>query len=155
MTIFVHLSKIEKLVMELVQAGPVTGMTRDDLFSAQKEKGSEYQATSLATHGIKPLAENGLLVLVGTRHSGNSHFKVWLDSERAKNIGNGPGEAMQHSENQINGAFLEKNLPKASDISVRQALTVYIKDAIIADGGYADPSWIARLIVRDWDIKPR
>lgn len=138
------LTRMEKRVYEAIIAGPSTGLTSDEIAIA-----TNRPYDSVRNHGTNLLKRRGLIVPIGSRpakpENPRSKQTVWLDAERA-GVNAAPHDRLEEKENKPNGHFL---------ISTRLALTEYIKKTIAEDGGIADPSWIARCIVRDWNIKPR
>lgn len=150
------LSRCEQTAYDIIRSGPDCGMTSREIFEAQTA--TQYSMSTLQNHGIKFLKTRGMIVPVGSRARMNqkgtqrTRQTLWLDSERA-------GSSVQQPSppSEIPRTALQKELVAAvSDlIATRLALSEYLQKAIAEDNGQADPSWLARLLVRDWDIKAR
>ncbi len=149
------LSKCERIVYDIIRAGPDSGMTSREIFEAQTA--SEYSMSTLQNHGIKLLKMQGMVVPIGSRARMNAagtqrtRQTLWLDADRAR--GRVAQEIPQETIEEAPQQALVRNVSDL--IATRLALTEYLQKAIAEDGGQAEPSWLARLLVRDWDIKPR
>lgn len=75
----VRLTNLEDFVLYIIQNGPITGMTKDDVHAAQ----NRYERDSLSPR-FKPLWRKGKIVEVGTRKvKSGKNQTVWIDTDRA------------------------------------------------------------------------
>lgn len=143
----IELNPLEKVVLGIVKAGPASGMNRDEVTAAVMADGkSTYKPNTVRCHGLKSLSEKGLVVKVGMR----DRQIVWLDVERAG------ANAAPHDqpETKPNGGGGFTFVQPGEVNNLRRELATYIEKVIEEDGGF-DASWLARCLLRDWDVRQR
>lgn len=136
------LSKMENFVLDIIRNGPVTGMTTDEIGKAQTI--TSYSYDNIRNSGLKLLRARGAVVAVGMRN----RQVAYLDVERA-----GAAPHDQPMESRQNGDGRPYVQGEVSNL--RRVLASYIEKVVAEDYGELDAHYLARCLLRDWDIEPK
>lgn len=78
----VKLTDIEQLVFDIISAGPISGMTKDEIHAASLKLGHRHERDSIGPR-LAPLERKGRIVAIGERRARSGRAQtVYLDNKR-------------------------------------------------------------------------